>query len=67
MRGGVSLDDSFSMSYEERKMVGDIVKENFETTKKTGMPFFQIFFNFTTSFVDSLNTTRIPKSFRFIP
>lgn len=40
MRGGVSVDDVFSMSYEERSLIGDIVKENLETSKKTGMPFF---------------------------
>ena len=40
MRGGINIDDAFSMSYEERVIVGDIIKENLETSKKTGMPFF---------------------------
>jgi hypothetical protein len=40
MRGGVSVDEAFSMSYEERMIVGDIVKENIETSKKIGMPIF---------------------------
>jgi hypothetical protein len=40
MRGGVSVDEVFSMSYEERSLIGDIIKENLETSKKTGMPFF---------------------------
>jgi len=40
MRGGVSVDDAFSMSFEERVLVGNIIKENLETSKKTGMPFF---------------------------
>ena len=40
MRGGISLDEAFSMSAEERTIVGDLIKENLETTKKTGMPFF---------------------------
>ena len=40
MRGGISLDDVFSMSYEDRNIVGELIKENLETTKKTGMPFF---------------------------
>jgi hypothetical protein len=40
MRGGVSVDEAFSMSYEERMIVGDIIKENIETSKKIGMPIF---------------------------
>lgn len=40
MRGGISLDDVYTMSPEEREIVGEIIKENLETTKKTGMPFF---------------------------
>jgi hypothetical protein len=40
MRGGVSVDDAFSMSFEERVLIGNIIKENLETSKKTGMPFF---------------------------
>jgi hypothetical protein len=40
MRGGITVDEAFSMSVEERIIVGDIIKENLETSKKTGMPFF---------------------------
>lgn len=40
MRGGVTLDDAFNLSYEERRIISDIIKENLETSKKTGMPFF---------------------------
>jgi hypothetical protein len=40
MRGGITLDDAFSLSFEERKIIGEIIKENLETAKKTGMPFF---------------------------
>ena len=40
MRGGLTFDESMHMSYKERKMVGDLVKENLETTKKSGLPFF---------------------------
>ena len=40
MRGGISLDDAFSMSFEERQIAASIIEENLETTKKTGMPFF---------------------------
>jgi hypothetical protein len=40
MRGGVSLDDAFALTYDERKIIGDIVADNLETTKKSGLPFF---------------------------
>ena len=40
MRGGVTYSEASSMSPEERTIVGDFVKENLETTKKTGQPFF---------------------------
>ena len=35
MRGGVTYDEANTMSPEEREMVGKLVKENLETTKKT--------------------------------
>lgn len=40
MRGGITIDDVFTMSYEEREIIGNLVIENLETTKKTGMPFY---------------------------
>lgn len=40
MRGGITADEAFSLSYEDRMVIGDIVKENLEITKKTGMAFF---------------------------
>lgn len=40
MRGGISLDEAYFLSYEEREIVGSIIKDNLETTKKSGMPFY---------------------------
>tara|TARA_B100000745_G_C20055596_1_gene360087 strand:- start:19 stop:141 length:123 start_codon:yes stop_codon:yes gene_type:complete len=40
MRGGVTYQESLVMSQEERKIIADIIKENLDTTKKTGQPFF---------------------------
>lgn len=40
MRGGITLDDAYSLSIEDRELIADIVKENLETTKKSGLPFF---------------------------
>ena len=40
MRGGVTYQESLNMDVEERKIIGKIVKENLETTKKSGRDFF---------------------------
>lgn len=40
MRGGVSLNEALMLSPEERNIVFDLIKENMETTKKSGLPFF---------------------------
>ena len=40
MRGGVTYQEALNMSMEERKIVANIVKDNLETTKKTGRDFF---------------------------
>lgn len=40
MRGSVTLEEGFYLTYEDRNLIGDIVKDNLETTKKSGMPFF---------------------------
>ena len=40
MRGGLSYAEAMNLSYEERQIVGDLVKENIEVAKKTGLPFF---------------------------
>lgn len=40
MRGAVTLEEGFYLTHEDRILISDIVKENLETTKKSGMPFF---------------------------
>ena len=40
MRGGVTYQEGLEMGFEDRKIVADIVKDNLETAKKTGQPFF---------------------------
>ena len=37
---GLSYAEAMNMSWDEREIVGEIIKENLETTKKTGLPFF---------------------------
>jgi hypothetical protein len=40
MRGSVQLEDVMTMSSEDREIIGKIIKENLDTAKKTGLPFF---------------------------
>ena len=40
MRGGMSWNEALVLSPEERDIVAQLVKDNMETTKKSGQPFF---------------------------
>jgi hypothetical protein len=40
MRGGLTYDEAMTLSDNERKLINEIVKDNLETTKKSGLPFF---------------------------
>jgi hypothetical protein len=40
MRGGVSYDEAHFLSYEDREIISSIIKENLNTTKESGLPFF---------------------------
>ena len=40
MRGGISYDDALHLSAAERKIIGKLIDNNIETTKKSGLPFF---------------------------
>jgi hypothetical protein len=40
MRGGLSYQDALQLSFAERSMINDLIKDNLDTTKKTGLPFF---------------------------
>jgi hypothetical protein len=40
MRGGISYDQALQLSMSERTAISGLIKENLETTKKTGLPFF---------------------------
>lgn len=40
MRGGVTYQEALNLSPDERGIIGKLVKENLDTTKKTGQPFF---------------------------
>lgn len=40
MRGGITYQDALNLSYKEKQAVGRLIKENLDTTKKSGLPFF---------------------------
>jgi hypothetical protein len=40
MRGSISVDEGFGLSYEDRRIISDIVSDNLEVTRKSGLPFF---------------------------
>jgi hypothetical protein len=40
MRGGISYVDVLNMSPDELKMANELIDDNLETTKKTGLAFF---------------------------
>ena len=40
MRGGASYEDILNMSDMERTAISDLIEENLETTKKSGLAFF---------------------------
>lgn len=37
---GLSYSEGMNLAYDEREIIGEIIKENLETTKKSGLPFF---------------------------
>jgi hypothetical protein len=40
MRGGLTYDQAMALGIQEREVINDLIKENLETTKKSGLPFF---------------------------
>lgn len=37
---GLSYTEGMNLGFEEREIIGEIIKENLETTKKSGLNFF---------------------------
>ena len=40
MRGGITYNEGMNLSLQERTIIGKLIKENLDTTKKSGLPFF---------------------------
>ena len=40
MRGGITYTEAMNLGHQERDIISRLIKENLETTKKSGLPFF---------------------------
>lgn len=40
MRGSVTLEQAWNLTVEDRKNIGELINDNLEVVKKTGLPFF---------------------------
>jgi len=40
MRGGLTYDQAMALGIQERDIINDLINDNLETTKKSGLPFF---------------------------
>lgn len=40
MRGGSTYEDVLNMSFQERRLINSLIKENMETTQKSKLPHF---------------------------
>ena len=40
MRGALSIEQAFMLYAQDREIIMELVKENLETTKESGLPFF---------------------------
>ena len=40
MRGSLTMEQVYQLDHEDRNIIFDIIEENLETTKESGLPFF---------------------------
>jgi hypothetical protein len=40
MRGSITIEQAYMLDISDRDIIGDLIKENLETTKESGLPFF---------------------------
>jgi hypothetical protein len=40
MRGGITYDLTMALGIQERNLINELITDNLETTKKSGLPFF---------------------------
>lgn len=40
MRGSITIEQVYNLTYDDRTIISKIIEDNLETTKKSGLPFF---------------------------
>ena len=40
MRGGITMEEMYASCFEDREIMSKVIKDNLDTAKKTGQPFF---------------------------
>jgi len=40
MRGGLTMTEAYQLDNTDREIIGNLIRENLEITKESGMPFF---------------------------
>ena len=40
MRGGMTISEAYNLAADDLEVINNIIKDNMETTKKSGLPFF---------------------------
>jgi len=40
MRGGLTIEQAYDTDFQDRETIVELIKENLDTTKKSGLPFF---------------------------
>ena len=40
MRGSISIDEAFALGMQDKEIMNEVIEENLETTKESGLPFF---------------------------
>ena len=40
MRGGITMEEMYTSAPEDREIMAKVIKDNLDTAKKTGQPFF---------------------------
>lgn len=40
MRGGLTIEQAHNLTIEDKEIIGKIIEDNLDTTKKSGLPFF---------------------------
>lgn len=40
MRGGISIDELYQLSFDDREIINKVIEDNLDVTKETGLPFY---------------------------